>query len=100
MQRDNDSLIYRNSVFGWIALAAGALLLIPLAGMQLTTEVRWDAVDFIVMGALLFGMASLFVLIARRLPRSRRLLVGGLVIAAFLYAWAELAVGIFTDLGT
>lgn len=90
----------QNSVFIWIALATGAVLLIPLIAMQFTTEVKWDATDFMVMGSLLFGIASLFVLAARRAPRKHRLLIGGMFIAAFLYFWAELAIGLFTNLGS
>ena len=93
-------LVLKNRVFIWIALATGAILLIPLIAMQLTTEVRWGKMDFFVMGSLLFGIASLFVLAARRAPRKYRLLVGGVFIAAFLYLWAELAVGLFTKMKT
>ena len=85
----------RKRVFVWIALATGAILLIPLIAMQFTTEVNWDETDFVVMGSLLFGIASVFVLAARRVPRKHRVLLGGLFIAAFLYLWAELAVGVF-----
>ena len=98
-QKAND-LMLQNSVFIWIALATGAILLIPFIAMQFTTEVKWDETDFIVMGSLLFGIASLFVLAARRAPRKHRLLIGGMFIAAFLYLWAELAVGVFTNLGS
>jgi peptidoglycan/LPS O-acetylase OafA/YrhL len=98
-QKAND-LMLQNRVFIWIALATGAILLIPLIAMQFTTEVKWDETDFIVMGSLLFGIASLFVLAARRAPRKRRLLIGGMFGAAFLYVWAELAVGVFTNLGS
>lgn len=94
------ALIFRNSVFAWIALATCALLAIPLVAMQFTTEVGWDATDFIIMGTLLFGMASLFVVVARKLPQKHRLLAAGLFFVVFLYVWAELAVGIFTNLGS
>jgi len=100
MRQEASDLILRNSVFIWIALATGAILLIPLIAMQFTTEVNWDATDFIAMGSLLFGSASLFVLAARRAPPKHRSLIGGLFIAAFLYLWAELAVGVFRNLGT
>jgi hypothetical protein len=98
-QRIND-VIFQNSIFGWIALATVAILLIPLVAMQFTHDVRWDATDFLIMGALLFGTGSLFVLAARRVPRERRLLIGMSFLAAFLYVWAELAVGVFTNLGS
>jgi hypothetical protein len=97
-QRINDA-VFKNSIFAWIALATAAILMVPFLAMWLTPEVRWDATDFIVMGSLLFGTASLFVLAARRVTRERRLLVGLLCLAVFLYIWAELAVGVFTSLG-
>lgn len=93
-QKAND-LMLQKKVFIWIALATGAILLIPFIAMQFTTEVNWDETDFIVMGSLLFGLASLFVLASRRVPRKHRLLLGVMFIAAFLYLWAELAVGVF-----
>ena len=98
-QRRND-VVFQNSIFGWIALATVLILLIPFVAMQFTPDVRWDATDFIIMGSLLFGTGSLFVLVARRLSRKRRLLVGILFLAVFLYIWAELAVGVFTNLGS
>ena len=100
MTQETRSLLFQRSIFAWIGAATGALLLIPLIAMQFTTEVNWGLADFIIMGALLFGLASLFVLIARRLPRPSRAVAAVVFVAAFLYIWAELGVGVFTDLGS
>ena len=100
MAQETQSLFFHRNIFAWIAAGTGALRLIPLIAMQFTTEVNWGLADFLIMGALLFGLASLFVLIARRIPRMRRALTGIVFVAAFLYIWAELGVGIFTDLGS
>ncbi|MCE7031423.1 hypothetical protein LY625_02085 [Lysobacter sp. GX 14042] len=97
--RTNDPLV-RNSVFLWIALGTGLLLLSPLVAMQFTPEVVWTRSDFLVMGVLLFGIASLFVFLARKVQRRHRLLVGLACAAVFLWIWAELAVGVFTDWGS
>lgn len=94
------SALMRNSIFAWIALAAGALLLIPLIAMRFTAEVNWDGFDFLVMGALLFLAGSGFVLLARKLPARYRWAAALVVGLAFVYIWAELAVGIFTQWGS
>lgn len=93
-------VVMRNTAFAWIALATGLVLLVPLIAMQFTAAVNWGVMDFIVMGTLLFGTGSLFVLVARKVPRKYWLAVGAVFAAAFLYVWAELAVGIFTKLGS
>jgi hypothetical protein len=100
MKHETNQVVFQNSIFIWIALATMAVLLVPLIAMQFTDEVRWGAVDFAVMGSMLFGMASLFVLVARKIPRHRRMLVGMVFLAVFAYLWAELAVGIFTSSGS
>ncbi|WP_228517536.1 hypothetical protein [Aliidiomarina indica] len=94
------SIILSNRVFGWIALATGLLLLIPLVAMQITHEVNWDLTDFIVMGSLIFVTASVFILVARRLPRKHWGFIGVGFLVLFVYLWAELAVGIFTTWGS
>lgn len=100
MDSRNNDVIMRNSVFLRIALGTGLILLIPLIAMQFTNEVSWDIKDFIVMGFLLLSTATLFVLVSRRAPRRRRVVIGFIFAAVFVYIWAELAVGIFTNLGS
>lgn len=96
----NNDLMHQKRIFLWIAIVTGVLLIVPLAAMQFTTAVDWGVGDFVVMGLLLFVTGSLFVLVARRVPQERRVVIGGLFVVAFLYVWAELAVGIFTNLGS
>lgn len=100
MDRNINDLIGRNSVFGWIVAGTGVLLLIPLVAMQFTTEVDWSPGDFAVMGAMLITFASAFVVIARRVADRRRGMIGIVIFLAFLWLWAELGVGIFTDWGS
>lgn len=100
MKQQTGNLLFRQAVFIWIAFATLAILLVPFVAMQFTSDVRWDATDFIVMGALLFGMGSLYVLAARKKLRKHRMFLGILFVATFLYIWAELAVGVFTNLGS
>ena len=100
MPARNVSLLSSNSIFAWIALGTALLLLVPLVAMQFTNEVQWTLSDFIVMGALLSGIGSAFVIIARRILPKHRLPTGIALLALFLYIWAELAVGIFTNFGS
>lgn len=100
MGTTSNSLIMRNSVFAWIAVATCFLLLIPLGAMQFTREVNWGVTDFIFMGLLLFTAGSVFVVAARRVPHKYRLALAVVIVGTFLYVWAELAVGIFTNLGS
>ena len=83
----------------YIALGTALILLVPLAAMQFTDEVRWTLSDFAIMGVLLFGTGLIFDLAMRKFPK-HRVLAGAVVVAGFLYIWAELAVGIFTNLGS
>jgi len=51
------------------------------------------------MGTLIFGMGSLYALVARRV-RKHRFIIGGVFVLTFLWLWAELAVGVFTNWGS
>ena len=100
MDRNGNDLIMRNSVFGWIVAGTGVLLLIPLIAMQFTSEVDWRLGDFVIMGVMLITFASVFVVIARKVSSGRRAAIGIGLLVAFLWLWAELAVGIFTGWGS
>ena len=79
---------------GWGGV--GLILLTPLAAMQVTSEVAWDAQDFLFAGVLLVGAGLLVesVLWKTRTPLVR-LTLAAAVILAVLLIWAEAAVGIF-----
>jgi len=84
----------------WVIIVA-VLLMIPLVAMQFTDEVHWTLLDFGVAGSLLFGSALVYELATRNMTTPKyRVAVGFAVMAALLYLWAELAVGIFTNWGS
>lgn len=99
MKTKNAGVIMQNTVFAWIAAGAALVLSLPLIAMQFTKEIDWSFGDFIIIGTLLFGSGSLFVLVARK-TKKNRLAIGIVFFLAVLYIWAELAVGIFTNLGS
>lgn len=84
-----------------VALVTAAILMIPLVAMQFTTEVNWTGLDFAAAGTLL-ALTGLVLTFALRKVRTTgsRLFALGLIGLGFLYCWAELAVGIFTNLGS
>lgn len=84
---------------GWLRLlvwgAAAGLLALPAVAMRFTDEVRWDTFDFVVVGALLVGAASVFEVAMRASAGLGYRLAAGLAIAAgLLMTWANLAVGL------
>lgn len=81
-----------------VALVTGLLLLIPLVATQFTEEVVWSPSDFVVAGALLFGTAFSYALVAAKLgSATRRLAVAVALGAALLLVWLNLAVGLIGD---
>ena len=89
-----------HQVFLKIALLTVVILLIPATVMQFTDEVDWGLLDFVVMGVLVFGTTSVAVLLWRNTRTQYRIpLIIGVVVFT-LYVWAELAVGVFTQLGS
>jgi hypothetical protein len=73
----------------------GAILLVPLVAMQLTSDVTWTGFDFAIAAALLIGTGLLFELALRKLhTKPARIKAGAILGLALLLVWAELAVGI------
>jgi peptidoglycan/LPS O-acetylase OafA/YrhL len=93
-------IIYDNKIFGWIALVTVAILMIPFIMMQFSADWNWSSSDFIIIGILLFGAGFLFVQTARIVPRKHRVATAAVFVLGVLYLWAEMAVGIFTNLGS
>ncbi|WKD51259.1 hypothetical protein [Microbulbifer spongiae] len=83
----------------YVVLATALIVLIPLIAMQLIQEMQWDIADFMILGGITFALGSLFILVARKMPR-KKLLIGVIFLLILCYLWAELAVGIFTRLGS
>ena len=110
MKTNNKDVLYRNTIFVWIALATVTILSIPFLAMRfdwrlpdpgysVSDKVVWTLSDFVLVGALFFGTSSLYVLVARRMQK-HRLVIGILFAIAVLWLWAELAVGVFTNWGS
>jgi uncharacterized membrane protein YesL len=84
-----------------IAVGTALILLVPLVAMRISDDVSWDLTDFAIMGTLIFATGLMLNLVITKVRNNNyRLALGAAVILAFIYIWAELAVGIFTNLGS
>ena len=83
-----------------VAVATACILLLPLTAMNFTSEVNWDVMDFIVMGAMLLITGATIAIASQKLTRKHFRVISILVVIAFLWLWAELAVGVFTNWGS
>lgn len=79
-----------------ILFGTALLLLIPLLGMQLSPEVHWTPLDFVVAGGLLIGTGFLGEFALRKTRKTPyRIAIYSALLIGLLLVWAELAVGIF-----
>lgn len=84
-----------------ILVGTAAVLLIPLIAMQFTNEVSWDAADFITIGLLLLGAGLVYEMVSSQFKeRKQKLIVAAVIGFVVLYIWAELAVGLLTNIGS
>lgn len=82
------------------AIVTAFILLIPLVmtvidrAKPLGEGWRWGLLDFVVMGALLFGAGCAYEMLATRFPRRwHKAAMGGAMLLCVVLIWAELAVG-------
>jgi hypothetical protein len=77
-----------------IALATGAVMLVPFVGNW-----PWTLGDFVIMGTLLFGAGLVYELVASKLPSTAHRIALGLGLGVVtVLIWIELAVGLFGTL--
>lgn len=86
----------------YVPWAIAALILLGNAvASRVSDQVNWGPEDFVAAGLLLALGCTAWEIARRVTPRPRRRLILGLaIVVAVLYVWAELAVGIFTNLGS
>lgn len=101
----NKDFIKDNKIFIWLSLLTGAILSLPYLAMKFDwikpnpnnpndRGVDWSLGDFLIMGILIFGMGTIFILIARKVKKKNRIIVAFVVFGIFVFIWAHLAVGI------
>ncbi|MEL6300034.1 MAG: hypothetical protein AAFV47_10730 [Pseudomonadota bacterium] len=93
-----DKPLHRSFVV--LTLLTLAVLLVPLVAMQYTTEVNWQLGDFVAFGVLFFAAGSCGLFVLRRFAGRQKIVLFALAMSAFVLLWAELAVGVFTSLGS
>lgn len=73
-----------------------ALWVVPLAAMQVTSEITWTGFDFAAAAFLLIGTGVVCELVARsRLTGTARIIAGAGTIVTAALLWAHGAVGVF-----
>ncbi len=89
-----------NNNFVRIIIGTAVILMVPLVAMQFSDQVNWTPEDFVIVGIMLLTIGFAFELIARVIDKKYRVAAAIAAIGLAAYVWAELAVGIFTNLGS
>jgi hypothetical protein len=74
-------------------------LVIPLLGNQFVEGWNWSPSDFVVMGAIVF-ITGVMLDVGWRKAGRHRLIAVATIVVLFLWLWAELSVGVFTNWGS
>ena len=85
----------KNSAFIYYALSP---LIIPLVANQISEQVNWNAMDFIIMGTFLIFSAYWIQKVIKKIKsKSKKVVFISLIMLIFLLLWIEMAVGIFNS---
>jgi len=95
MKSKNNNIVIKNKDIISVFAATAGILMLPLIGIQVDSDVDWSISDFLLMGTLISGTGLLIVLVARKVKNTthRGALILALLAALFL-TWVHLAVGI------
>lgn len=79
-----------------IAIVIAAILAVPAL-----FDFPWTGSDFVVAAILLLSTGISFDVVSRRFTNhNKRIAVSAIILLTAIYIWAELAVGIFTNIGS
>lgn len=81
-----------------VAFITAVILMIPFIAMQFNKDMNWSAFDFIIVGAIIFGIGTAFAYVVRK---GQNLAYKAGVVVAFgttlFMIWANLAVGLIAS---
>lgn len=101
MKAKQVSFIQQNASVLRVTVGALFILSVPFVAMQFSDEVDWGLTDFVIIGTLLATAGIVFELILKKAQTTtQKIALSAILLFAVLYVWAELAVGIFTNLGS
>lgn len=82
--------------FVYLMVGVAGLLMLPLIGSYISTEINWSLFDYIVMGILLTAAGLIAILVYNRFKnRKFKFLYLAIIGVVFLLIYIELAVGLF-----
>ena len=85
----------KNSAFIYFALSP---LIVPLVANQISEQVNWNAMDFIIMGTFLIFSAYWIQKVIKKIKsKSKKVVFISLIMLIFLLLWIEMAVGVFNS---
>jgi len=77
------------------------VLILATLGNIYVISFNWSILDFLIMGVMVFGGTLIIDIFIKRIKENKyRLIFSLLILLLFIYIWAELAVGLFFNLGS